>query len=129
MKYNNTEYDGCIVKPDLNEDLLEHFGVKGMRWRHRKSSLNTAVGIISKYVGKKLKKYKHAPEKTTDKYVESHINDDIKDKRAKSKDDDSSVSFKDHLKNGKNKYSSKFREEVEKEKKKGRKTSYATTYD
>ena len=30
------EYDYLITKPELNEDLLMHFGVKGMRWGHRK---------------------------------------------------------------------------------------------
>ena len=30
------EYDYLITKPELNEDLLMHFGVKGMRWGRRK---------------------------------------------------------------------------------------------
>ena len=29
-------YDGIITKPPL-EDVLEHHGIKGMRWGHRKS--------------------------------------------------------------------------------------------
>lgn len=30
------EYDGVVLKPELNEETLEHFGIKGMKWRHRK---------------------------------------------------------------------------------------------
>lgn len=29
-------YDYIITKPELNEDTLAHYGVKGMRWRNRK---------------------------------------------------------------------------------------------
>ncbi len=35
------EYDGVILKPDLDE-ALEHYGVKGMKWRkHLKSAIDT----------------------------------------------------------------------------------------
>ena len=33
-----TMYDYIIEKPDLDEDLLMHFGIKGMKWRKRKKS-------------------------------------------------------------------------------------------
>lgn len=36
MEYYDESYDYIITKPELNEDLLMHFGVKGMRWGHRK---------------------------------------------------------------------------------------------
>lgn len=35
------KYDGVIFKPDLDE-ALEHYGVKGMKWKkHLKSAINT----------------------------------------------------------------------------------------
>ena len=30
-------YDGVITKPELNEETLTHYGVKGMKWRKRKA--------------------------------------------------------------------------------------------
>ena len=33
-------YDYIITKPPLDEDTLAHYGVKGMRWHHRKGSSN-----------------------------------------------------------------------------------------
>lgn len=34
-------YDYIIEKPPLNEDTLAHYGVKGMKWRHRKGRKST----------------------------------------------------------------------------------------
>ena len=31
-------YDYVITKPDLNEDTLTHYGVKGMKWKRRKGN-------------------------------------------------------------------------------------------
>jgi hypothetical protein len=40
-------------KPPLDEDLLIHFGVKGMRWGHRKSSSDSGSGAPPKKPVKK----------------------------------------------------------------------------
>lgn len=43
-------YDGLITKPELNTDLLMHYGVKGMHWGQRKArpvSLGIRRGIRS----------------------------------------------------------------------------------
>jgi len=43
---NGKIYDGVAVKPDLDE-ALEHYGVKGMKWRkHLKSALSKASRIV-----------------------------------------------------------------------------------
>ena len=45
---NGKVYDGVAVKPDLDE-ALEHYGVKGMKWRkHLKSALSKASGLAKK---------------------------------------------------------------------------------
>ena len=40
-------YDYIITKPNM-EDILEHHGVKGMRWGHRKERFR-GKGKIAKY--------------------------------------------------------------------------------
>ena len=51
-------YDGVITKPELNEDTLAHYGIKGMKWKKRlknayyrgKSKLGeTNVGLLRKF--------------------------------------------------------------------------------
>ena len=42
-------YDGVITKPELDE-ALEHFGVKGMKWKKRKGkSINKVLNYQSSY--------------------------------------------------------------------------------
>lgn len=36
------DYDYVITKPDLNEDTLAHYGVKGMKWRKHKAKTKSA---------------------------------------------------------------------------------------
>lgn len=36
-------YDYIIDKPSLDDLILEHYGVKGMRWRHRKGRKKTSA--------------------------------------------------------------------------------------
>ena len=38
------QYDYIINKPELNEDTLAHYGVKGMKWRRRKGSTVAGSG-------------------------------------------------------------------------------------
>lgn len=62
MEYYDESYDYIITKPELNEDLLMHFGVKGMRWGHRKQrpvSLGRRVRSANdKFVSNYNKKHK-----------------------------------------------------------------------
>lgn len=44
-------YDYIITKPPLDEETLMHFGVKGMRWGHRKQQL--IAGGMSKRMAKR----------------------------------------------------------------------------
>ena len=37
-------YDYIITKPPLDEDTLAHYGVKGMRWRHKKRKNTKKTG-------------------------------------------------------------------------------------
>lgn len=43
-------YDYIINKPELNEDTLAHYGIKGMKWRKRKGSKNSKPFNKEKYV-------------------------------------------------------------------------------
>jgi len=47
---NGKVYDGVAVKPDLDE-ALEHYGVKGMKWRRRKgkSFINKVLNYQSSH--------------------------------------------------------------------------------
>ena len=56
----NEFYDYVITKPEL-EDALAHYGVKGMRWGHRKNKYTNADGSLNKRGQKKkalLESYK-----------------------------------------------------------------------
>lgn len=46
-------YDYIITKPELNEDTLAHYGIKGMKWKKRKD------------------------KKRKDKYVADHLAEDV----------------------------------------------------
>ena len=35
-------YDGIVIKPEL-DDALEHYGVKGMKWKKRKAKLKGKI--------------------------------------------------------------------------------------
>ena len=50
-------YDGVIIKPSL-DDVLEHHGIKGMRWGHRKQRIKK--GRRRRYSIKTYEKYKKA---------------------------------------------------------------------
>ena len=64
-------YDGIVGKPDI-DDALEHYGVKGMKWRKVKAKITG-----------KIKQLRNGNKKMTKdqqiKYVNSHLRDDLKD--------------------------------------------------
>ena len=37
------EYDGIVNKPGIDELIIQHYGVKGMKWRHRKLRNNLSL--------------------------------------------------------------------------------------
>ena len=47
-------YDGVNTKPPLNDDTLQHYGVKGMKWKHHKNTDLKYRGYPSAESGKKL---------------------------------------------------------------------------
>lgn len=49
------EYDYIINKPELNEETLAHYGVKGMKWKHRKARMKTAANGVLIKARRKLK--------------------------------------------------------------------------
>lgn len=56
-------YDGIINKPDIDEIIIEHYGVKGMKWRRRR-------------------KKKKASDEQIERHIQSHLLDDIRDKKS-----------------------------------------------
>ena len=72
-------YDGIINKPDIDEIIIEHYGVKGMKWRkHIKKAYdyltrNTKKAKArrkSEYIGKKV-----ADDEASGRYGLKDIND------------------------------------------------------
>ena len=47
MNIQNQYYDGVTSKPDL-DDCLEHFGIKGMKWRRRKGKKSGGKTLTGK---------------------------------------------------------------------------------
>lgn len=41
-------YDYIITKPELNEDTLAHYGIKGMKWRKIKNKIKNSLPGASK---------------------------------------------------------------------------------
>lgn len=69
-------YDYIIEKPPLNEDTLAHFGIKGMKWKKRKAKI---TGKIKQKIYNKDRKISFDQKA---KYVQSHIKDDITNRKA-----------------------------------------------
>ncbi len=47
-------YDYIITKPELNEDTLAHFGIKGMKWkRHKKRPISRKKNVTDNGKGVK----------------------------------------------------------------------------
>ena len=47
-------YDYIVNKPELNEDTLAHYGIKGMKWRKRKNKFKDSVDYELKKKKKKV---------------------------------------------------------------------------
>lgn len=77
-------YDGVILKPELSEDTLEHYGVKGMHWGVRHDNR------VQKRRDRKIKKYEKINERRrksgkADKYIKPSSRqeaDDLIERRA-----------------------------------------------
>jgi len=61
-------YDYIITKPNLDEDLLMHYGVKGMKWRKRKGTTSKPLSRKKKITGdgKGIKVKKDQPYRVRD---------------------------------------------------------------
>lgn len=72
---NGKVYDGVAVKPDL-DDALEHYGVKGMKWRKH---LKVALSKASRYANKVKSRASRTAKKflnTADKYITEYADKD-----------------------------------------------------
>lgn len=47
-------YDYIIEKPELNEDTLTHYGIKGMKWKKRKGTIKSYAKNTKSRVSKIL---------------------------------------------------------------------------
>ena len=64
--YLMEQYDYVMIKPELNEETLAHYGIKGMKWRKLKRTFdkimkgkvmrNTAPGILYNAANEQVKK-------------------------------------------------------------------------
>lgn len=76
-------YDGVITKPPLDEDTLMHYGVKGMRWGHRKSP-EQRVQYLKRKRDRALKRASYTQE-LDNKYAENSVNRRIRRNERKNK--------------------------------------------
>lgn len=70
-------YDYIIEKPELNEDTLAHYGVKGMKWKkHLKGKYYSLKSKAGEKITKKLRgsTYSHVP---TNNYGTKTIKNDL----------------------------------------------------
>lgn len=74
------QYDYIINKPELNEDTLAHYGIKGMKWRkHLKGVKAKITGGIKQKIYNKGRKRDFNQQLD---YVNGKIVNDIKDRKS-----------------------------------------------
>lgn len=76
ITYNGNQFDGVTSKPELTDDFIEHYGIKGMKWRHVKAKIKSAYAQL-----KGKKKQKQSYDERHARYVASHIAQDEADGR------------------------------------------------
>lgn len=78
-------YDYIITKPELNEGTLAHYGVKGMKWRHRKGRTKNDLrsdrprSRVRNVTGQGTGAYKTGKVKSADQkldYIAKHLAED-----------------------------------------------------
>ena len=74
ITYNGNSFDGITSKPSL-DDCIEHYGVKGMKWRKVKAKITGKIKQLRNGNKKMTKAQKQH-------FVDRHINDDYQDNRA-----------------------------------------------
>ena len=74
ISVNGKTYDGVVIKPDI-DDLLEHHGVKGQKWGHRKKRTPLLGRMMAKSIQKNKKKSNERRKKSIEKYKKKHDND------------------------------------------------------
>jgi 2'-5' RNA ligase len=52
LKFDDFEVDEMAQTADLGAEFLEHYGVKGMRWGHRKTQLGAGARAVGRGIGK-----------------------------------------------------------------------------
>jgi len=53
-------YDGVIEKPELNEETLAHYGIKGMKWKNHKAKILEDAYEEKKQRGEEIKEQLNA---------------------------------------------------------------------
>lgn len=98
-------YDYVIEKPELNENTLAHYGIKGMKWKNHIGRKLSVLDILNSQKTKSLMKLASGKSSySTNNKKEEEKKEESKENKTKSKSDSSEQPTKEQQARAKEKY-------------------------